>query len=68
MAGCDLRVRNSNEEKMNQEIRKRDSDRMDRIYKIEIRIPSLPAFLIDFSESVDPGVARRFLLYSQRID
>jgi hypothetical protein len=43
------------------------SDRMDRIYKIEIRISSFPAFLIDFSESVAPAAARRFLLYLQRI-
>jgi hypothetical protein len=40
---------------------------MDRIYKIEIRISSLPAFLIDFSESVNLAASRRFLLYSQRI-
>jgi hypothetical protein len=36
-----------------QETRKRNSDRMNRIYKIEIRISSLPAFLIDFSEPMN---------------
>ncbi len=44
---CDL------DESGKQETRKRNSDRMNGIYKIEIRISSLPAFLIDLSESMN---------------
>jgi hypothetical protein len=39
-----------------QETRKRNSDRMNRIYKIEIRISSLPAYLIDFSQSMNSAL------------
>jgi len=53
--------------KKNNESEKKELRQNGQNLQNEIRISSLPAFLIDFSESVDPAAARRFLLYSQRI-